>query len=339
MDLKALLETDEYAFLRTEPRLGDRILLLGLSGSRGYGTSLEGSDVDLRGVVLPMASDLIGLTAFDQYEDRATDTVLYSFGKLIRLLLRSSPGILELLGLDRDQYLVLTDAGRELIDRKALFLSRQAGDTFGAFARAQMKRLLNAQARDRLPQAERESQILDSVARALEDFNRRCGEEGTKARLYIGEAVTEGLEKEIFLDADFRRCPLRRYNDLMNTLHSVVRAYDKAGGRDHAKDEAHLNKHAMHLIRLYMMGIDILEKEEIRTHRPPEDLALLMEVRRGAFMEDGVLGKAFFEMAGDYEARFLEAKERTRLPDAPDMAGIEAFVESVNRRVVTGELG
>jgi predicted nucleotidyltransferase len=295
--------------------------------------------VDLRGVVLPLASDLIGLTAFDQYEDRATDTVLYSFGKLIRLLLRSSPGILELLGLDRDQYLVLTDAGRELIDRKALFLSRQAGDTFGAFARAQMKRLLNAQARDRLPQAEREEHILESVNRALEDFNRRCGEEGTKARLYIGEAVTEGLEKEIFLDADFRHYPLRRYNELMNTLHSVVRDYDKVGKRNHKKDDNHLNKHAMHLVRLFMMGIDILEKEEIRTHRPESDLKLLRRIRNGDYMQDNVLIPDFFEILTDYERRFHEAEVHSMLPDHPDMKAVGDFVESINRRVVTGEIG
>ena len=39
MDFKALLNTSEYDFLRTNPRLGSRIMLLGVSGSYGYGST------------------------------------------------------------------------------------------------------------------------------------------------------------------------------------------------------------------------------------------------------------------------------------------------------------
>ena len=39
MDYKELLNKTEYEFLRTNPRLGSRIMLLGVSGSHGYGTS------------------------------------------------------------------------------------------------------------------------------------------------------------------------------------------------------------------------------------------------------------------------------------------------------------
>ena len=46
-------------------------------------------------------------------------------------------------------------------------------------------------------------------------------------------------------------------------MHSVVKDYDKIGKRNRKKDDNHLNKHAMHLIRLFMMAVDILEKGEI----------------------------------------------------------------------------
>ena len=73
MDFKALLNTSEYDFLRTNPRLGSRIMLPGVSGSYGYGTNRQGSDIDFRDVTLNLPSDLIGLTSFDQYEDSNTD--------------------------------------------------------------------------------------------------------------------------------------------------------------------------------------------------------------------------------------------------------------------------
>ena len=45
MDFKELMTTTEYDFLRDNPRLGDRIILLGVTGSYGYGTNREGSDI------------------------------------------------------------------------------------------------------------------------------------------------------------------------------------------------------------------------------------------------------------------------------------------------------
>ena len=98
MDFRMLLDTKEYEFLRTNPRLGSRIMLLGVSGSYGYGTNREGSDIDFRGVTLNLPSDLIGLTSFDQYEDAGTDTVIYSFNKLVSLLLNCNPNTIEILG-------------------------------------------------------------------------------------------------------------------------------------------------------------------------------------------------------------------------------------------------
>ena len=340
MDFKNLLNTPEYEFLRKSPRLGSRIMLLGVSGSHGYGTNREGSDIDFRGVTLNFPSDLIGMTSFEQYEDRKTDTVVYSFNKFIKLILDCNPNTIEILGLDDDQYVIQSPVGKELLDRKGLFLSKRAATSFGHFAEAQLRRLQNAIASDTLPQTSREEHIRNSVNHALEDFNRRQPEGfATDTVLYIDKAVTEGLETEIFLDATLRHYPLRRYNDLMNTLHSVVRDYDKIGKQNHKKDDNHLNKHAMHLVRLFMMGIDILEKLEIRTHRSEEDLRLLRSVRNGDYMKNNKLVPEFFDIVTDYERRFHEAEQRSVLPDSPDMEAVAEFVESVNRRVVTGKIG
>ena len=249
MDFKGLLSTTEYSFIRDNPRLGNRIMLLGVSGSYGYGTNREGSDIDFRGVTLNLPSDLIGLTTFDQYEDAKTDTVIYSFNKLVNLLLNCNPNTIEILGLDEDQYVIRSALGQQLLDHRSLFLSKRAAASFGHYADAQLRRLQNAIARYTLSQPSREQHIMKSVSHALEDFNRRHAEEDrSQARLYIDEAVTEGLEKEIFLDADFKHYPLRKFNDLVNTLNSVVRDYDRIGKRNHKKDDNHLNKHAMHLV-------------------------------------------------------------------------------------------
>lgn len=340
MDFRRLLQSPEYDFLNKNTHLGGRIMLLGVSGSYGYGTNRPGSDIDLRGVALNQSSELIGLTTFEQFEDRKTDTVIYSFMKLIQLLINCNPNTIEILGLDDDQYLIKSALGQELLDNRHLFLSKRAAASFGHYADAQLRRLQNAIARDTLSQPLREQHIMKSVFHALDDFNWRHQEwDKGNVRLYIDQAETEGLEKEIFVDGSFRHYPLRRYNHLMNTLNNVVRDYDKIGKRNHKKDDNHLNKHAMHLIRLFMMGIDILEKAEIRTHRPETDLKLLNSIRNGDYMEDGILNDAFYQLVASYEDRFAKAEEESVLPDNPDMDAIGRFVERINRHVVTEDIG
>lgn len=87
MDFRKRMLSPEYDFLRDNERLGRRVILLGLGGSYAYGTNNEKSDIDFRGVTLPLPSDLLGLTSFEQYEDAHTDTVIYSFNKMVKLLL------------------------------------------------------------------------------------------------------------------------------------------------------------------------------------------------------------------------------------------------------------
>ena len=334
-DFTKILDREEYGFLRSNKHLGKRIMLLGLSGSYGYGTNREGSDVDFRGVALQQPSDILGLTEFEQYVDTETDTVVYGFNKLVKLLLDCNPNSCEILGLPREKYMILSPLGEELLNNQTLFLSKRAIKAFGGYASAQLRRLQNAIARDSLPQTEREKHILNSVQNAMDDFNRRNPRSGTgTVRLYIDQAVTPEMETEIFVDANYQHLPLRDYNSMLDTLRCVVRDYDKVGHRNHKKDENHLNKHAMHLIRLLMTVIDILDQHTIITCRQ-EELPLLMKIREGGFMaEDGTMMPEFYEILDLYEHRFQEAARKTTLPDNPDMDKVGAFVERINRHAV-----
>lgn len=339
MDFKGLLSTKEYEFLHTDPRLGNRIILLGVTGSYGYGTEREGSDIDFRGITLELPSDLIGFTEFEQFEDRETDTVIYGFNKIIRLLLSCNPNTIEILGIEPEKYVIRTDIGQELLDNRDMFLTKRAAESFGHYADAQLRRLQNAIARDSMSQPDREEHIIRSVKHALEDYNRRSGESDSGVtKLYIDDAVTEGLEKEIFIDGEMKHFPLRKYNDMMNSMNIVIREYDKIGKRNRKKDDRHLNKHAMHLVRLFMMGIDILKYQTIRTRRPDDELELLKSIRDGYYMKDSVLNEDFYKVVADYEKQFAEAEKVSTLPDRPDMNRVEEFVERINRRIVNEEI-
>ena len=173
MDYSSIIKSNEYEFLKTNEHLGRHVILLGLAGSYSDGTNNENSDIDIRGVTLNRKSDLIGMTAFEQYVDSHTDTTVYAFNKMITLLLNCNPNTMELLGLNQEHYLYLNDFGKELIANTELFLSKRAIQSFGGYADAQLRRLQNALARDSYPQSEKEQHIFNSVKNAMYDFRRR----------------------------------------------------------------------------------------------------------------------------------------------------------------------
>lgn len=338
-DIKKRLQKEEYTFLNDHPSLGKHVMLLGVSGSYGYGTNHEQSDLDLRGIAVNSKSDLLGMSVFEQYEDRNTDTVIYGFNKVIKLLMACNPNVIELLGLNPEHYLYLSPLGKELLDRKHLFLSKRAIQSFGGYADAQLRRLQNALARDSYPQQEKEMHILQSIRHAFEAFQcRYTSFEDGGIQLYLDESSREEYDKEIYMDISLTHYPLRDYRNIWEEMNHIVRDYDKIGKRNKKKDDNHLNKHAMHLIRLFLMALDILEQGEIRTYRK-EEHELLMKIRNGEFQnEDGTFREEFYRILEEYERRLEYAAKHTELPDEPDGEAIEAFVMYVNERVVRDEL-
>lgn len=336
---KNLLTTPDYVFLQTNEHLGKHVILLGLAGSYSYGTNVETSDIDVRGIALNRKSDLIGMTQFEQYVDDKTDTVIYGFNKIINLFLSCNPNTIELLGMKPEHYLYLNDIGRLLLENRKLFLSKRAVNSFGGYADAQLRRLQNALARDSFPQSEKEQHIFNSVKNAMHDFNNHYRNfENGGIQIYIDKAVNPQLETEIYVDAQLKHYPLRDYSCMWNAMSNVVKDYDKIGKRNKKKDDLHLNKHAMHLIRLFMMAIDILEKGEINTYRENER-QLLMDIRLGKYQKaDGTFDDSFYEMLAEYERRLDYAADNTDLPDEPDMDKVQELVMEINGMVVSDEI-
>lgn len=330
--IKEMVAGNQYDFLRTNPHLAGKIIFLTLGGSHAYGTNVETSDVDVRGCALNSRSDLLGLSAFEQVVNTETDTTIYSFNKLISLLINCNPNTIELLGCKPEHYFMLTDIGKQMIDNRKLFLSQKAVASFGGYATQQLRRLQNALARDRLPQALTEEHIKGALERSIKSFgDRYTSFENGGIELLTAESTRDDLDTEVFCNIHIDKYPAREFQTLLNTLSAVVGNYEKLNHRNHKKDDAHLNKHAMHLIRLYLMCLDILENEEIRTYRE-NDRDFLLSIRNGAFQnEDGTYRQEFFDIVSDFEKKLKYAKENTSLPAKPNMKRIEEFVMSVNK--------
>lgn len=366
-----ILANKDYAFLTEVPLLRNNVLLLTLGGSHAYGTNVETSDIDIRGITYNPVSSLLGNDLFEQYEDCNTDTVIYGLNKMFKLLLECNPNTIEQLGSKPEHYILLNDDGKKLIENRKVFLSKRAIYTFGGYANSQLRRLQNALARDNYPQAEKERHILGSIQSAMNsiveryhtvngellkyDFNNDNGKmihalkeynarmydmeqfrqfEYGSISLYPDKTDKEDMEVEIFMDAVLHHYPLRDFKNIWNEMNTIVKDYDKLGKRNTKKDDMHLNKHAMHLVRLYYMCIDILEKEEIITCREAEH-DLLISIRNGEYQKsDGGYRPEFFELVDSLEKRMRYAAENTSLPDMPDRETAYEMLIEMNKNQI-----
>ena len=338
-EIKNELKTNSYDFLRENPYLNSNIMLLGLGGSHAYGMNNENSDLDIRGIALNSKSEILLGKDFNEVVNVETDTTIYSFNKMLDLLTKMNPNTCEILGLEDWQYLYLTPLAKELLDNKKMFLSKKCIATFAGYASSQLRRLSNKSAR-LVGQAENEAYILKSINNAKHDFmSKYFPLKDSEVNLVIDDAVTEGYEKEIFIDATLKHYPLRDFAGMWNEMKNIVSSYNKFGKRnENAVSHNKLSKHMAHLIRLYFMGIDLLEKETIITYRRNEH-DLLMSIRNGEYLDSNSQPTDnFFELVDELETKFKYATKNTSLPELPDMNKINEFKAYVNELIVREEV-
>lgn len=327
-EIKKKISQSEYDFLRTNPYIKDKILFLTLGGSHAYGTNVSTSDLDVRLVVAEPIESILGISNFEQVLDNATDTVAYGLTKFINLCASANPNIIEMLFTKPEHYLYVSPIGQKLLDNRHLFLSRKLAYTFGGYAEAQLKRLQNAQARDSYPAQEKNEHIAISLNKAIKTLleQREFDLDSVKATPH---------DNHIGLSIHLVDVPLNDFKDLYAAITNTTNNYDQLLNRNRKKDDAHLNKHAMHLIRLLLMGIEALETGTLCTYRE-QDHNLLMSIRNGDYQDKntGIFKAEFFQMVDDLKNKLNVAKENSVLPAKPKMKEIEKLAIQLKKEIV-----
>ena len=205
------------------------------------------------------------------------------------------------------------------------------------YANSQLRRLSNKAVR-LVGQEERERHILASIENARYSYPEKYFNYPDDAiRLYIDKAVQEDYDTEIFMDVHLTHYPLRDYKSMWSEMHNIVQDYSKIGKRNsHAIEHDKLGKHMMHLVRLYLMCFDILEKGEINTYRK-KDHDFLMDIRNGKYLDDDRQPtEEFYDIVDEFENKLEYLKDHTDLPPNPDYNRINKFLADANWSVLNG---
>lgn len=386
MNINEVISSTEYNFLRDDPKLRDRIALLTFGGSISYGLNTPESDIDIRGIVMPEPSDLLGCgfikddnsarnehyiygaNGFEQYLDRTTDTTLYVLSKIVGLFYKCNPNTIEMLGCKSEHYAMVSEYGKILLDNRELFLSKLAYGSFAGYARGQFQRLKNAIGKDNGSNVFKSISLADSIERIqrhLEDeckhYKRECLKmavtdlngnkitvNGTPVDAYdvgvlfndtVSEITVNGKpisdeEVQLCFSLDIDMLPANEFSVVTNEITSCIKEFNKhLGHRNHKKDTYHLNKHAMHLLRLYFMAEDILARGEIITYREKEH-ELLMSIKTGEYFnaEQNTLSAEFFDMVNSMDKKLLTAYENSKLPERPDPTKVSRLLCDIHMR-------
>lgn len=321
---KVIDRRDEYEFLNNQ-KLGG-IIILGLGGSHAYGTNIETSDVDVRGFAYRPIRDILTGYNFEDFVDTTTDTTIYSLEKMMDLLAACNPNTIEIIGMRPQDYFVMSHAGERIIQNKNLFLSKQCIKTFGGYATAQLYRLQQKTLTALSPE-----EFNSHIVKVINGMNDHLQNSWGISGVHVHDSK-DGLSVDI---DGMSNISIDAFYGLTNEIGNVIREYNKNSTRNR-KAIAHgkIHKHAMHLIRLYMMCIDILTTHEINTYRENEH-ELLMDIRNGKYCgEDGLMSQDFFDILTEYEAKFNEAQKVTTLPDNPDRAAIKDLLFDLNKAYV-----
>jgi hypothetical protein len=233
--------------------------------------------------------------------------------------------VIEILFTDPADHVAVSPEGGRLLEHRRDFLSRLAGDSFGKYGLAQLQRI-RTHRRWLLspPHAKPERRDFGLPERATIPRDEQGAVEAMLGDGRLTEAELPGSFLQL-LDGERRYRGAHRewqqYQEWTLARNPKRAELERRYGYD--------TKHAMHLIRLLRMAVEILSRGEVCVRRP--DAEDLRAIRRG-----GLSFEALLEQADRLGEQIKTVAESTPLPARPDEARLNAvcaeLVASVHRR-------
>ncbi len=281
-------------------------------GSQAYGLATPASDVDLKGVLVGPAGWYHGYVGGPEQIELTGDHVRYEIRKYFRLAAAANPTVLELLWTPSECHVHMSPAGERLLAAREQFLSLRVKDSFSGYAMSQLGRIKTHRKWVMNP-PQKEPQRAD--------FGLPDRAQISRDQLGAVEAMLADRRLELvdlstnFLDILERE---RRYRGARKEWDSYL-SWQKTRNPRRSELEARFGydtKHALHLIRLLRMGLEIVSTGRVLVRRDDRDD--LLGIKSGALTYDELMARA--EALGQ---QVHAAAATSPLPAAPDDAALD----------------
>jgi predicted nucleotidyltransferase len=341
---------------------GDReVIFRGISGSRAYGTSLPGSDTDIRGVFVVPSAEYVRLEGVaEQVSDERNDTVYHALRRFCELLAEANPTMLELLWLPDECILKRTPAWDVLAANRALFVTRRAVASHSGYAVAQIKKARGANKRVWHPQPEsppapenhcawigdargparplaecgvdlgrcrmaRLSRTASADLFAVYDFGEATGGVFRNGSPVVSDVAKADAGRRIGIlafDKQAFETAKRRHRQYWDWKRTRNDARWRAQERGETDYDA---KNMMHLVRLLYSGVHIVETGAPLVRFEGKKLETLLSIRRGE--------RTFGEIMALAESLRSGMEEKAdRLPPTCDKAKVDGLMAEAMER-------
>jgi predicted nucleotidyltransferase len=340
--------------------LDDEVIFSTITGSKAYGTNIEGSDEDVRGVGIKQdKSYYFGfLKHFEQQEDATKDEVIYDVRKFFNLAADCNPNIIEILFTDERFCKKTSKHWERILEHRDKFLSKNVRYRFSGYAHQQLKRIKTHRAYLLNPPTKKpersdfglpDNATLISkdelgafqwvMAFLLKDSAQYMNfTEQTKKELedtnWIGLIQSKGVPVEQMEKLQTLTGMSDNWMEVMKREQAYIqskRAWDSYQNWKATRNKkravleekcSYDPKHAMHLCRLMRLGKEILDTGKVQVFRP--DREELLAIRNGAWSFEKVE-----EYADKMETEILKSYETSTLPKAPDRNFLDELCISV----------
>ena len=329
-----------------------RTILLVKHGSHAYGLNVPTSDEDFKGVCIKPKEAYLGFTQrFEQMEHMGSksdgiDKVVYSLDKFAALATDCNPNIIEILHVNDEDIIQMDSFGEELRERRYDFLSKKAKFTFSGYAHAQLKRIKTH--RDWLlnppegpPQRSdfglSDAKVVSKTELGAFDslFNLKTIDDEATSQERLDE-ITEAAKTVLGIDLpmDIITIFTREKAFRAATAHwEQYLNWKKTRNPARAELEAKFGydtKHGMHLLRLQMMALRIMQDHIVQVKWTGSEREGLLDVRYGRVPYDELV-----ERAEKLEAQSSVLYQTSTLRRECDRASVDKFIVDLTSRYLT----
>jgi len=335
--------------------LPSRTIFLTVHGSHAYGTNIETSDTDFRGICIAPKEYYLGyLQKFaNKVQNKPDDLTVFELRKFLFLSADANPNALEIIFTDANEHLIVSPMGQELLKNRDLFLSRKCKHTFSGYATSQLKRIKTHKGwldnpLERAPTREEydlppkpaieENQLkaaMSSINKQLDSWSADFLDELDRdLRIVITQKISSHLAEMGIAAGEEFAAAARLVGFTENFIHMLdkERHYNAAlqhygqyldWKRNRNPARAGLEakygydtKNAMHLVRLLLMCEEILTRGEMTVKRP--DAQKLLRVRAGDWTYDYLIG-----WAKEMDHKLDDLMLKSPLPQSPNRPKID----------------